>query len=147
MDNAEWSIRAAEAKEMCVSCKSFILKTLETMKYLEGYQILCSEWDKSWLDLFISPCSLGGRGRNRGDGYIKSSGLGGWFDVAGTRKTQVDCKFQSCSTGIVMVPHSQYGYRLYRLQNRIQGKNLHFSFRQVELNLLIDIWEVHLLSV
>ena len=59
--------------------------------------------------------------------------------MAGTRKTQVDRKFQSCSTGIVMVPHSQYGYRLYRLQNRIQGKNLHFRFRQVELNLLIDI--------
>ena len=26
-------------------CKSFILKTMETMKYLEGYQIFGSEWD------------------------------------------------------------------------------------------------------
>ena len=37
MDKAEWS--ATEAKEMCVSCKSFILKTMETMKYLEGYKM------------------------------------------------------------------------------------------------------------
>ena len=26
----------------------------------------------------ISRCNLGGRGRNRGDAYITSSGLGGW---------------------------------------------------------------------
>lgn len=39
MDKAEWSVRATEAKELCVACKSFILKTMETMKYLEGYKI------------------------------------------------------------------------------------------------------------
>ena len=46
----------------------------------------------------ISPHNLGGIGRNRGDGYIKSSGLGGLFDVSGTRKTQVDSQVSVLSS-------------------------------------------------
>ena len=50
----------------------------------------------------------------------------------GWGKAVIDSKFLSCSTGRMMVPHNSM---VYRLQNREWGRNLHISFRHVELYL------------